>query len=165
MVKKVFLCGIAGTGMSALAGLFKELGYAVYGSDNRFYPPVDRLLKDLDVTLFEGFAAKNIPATVDICVIGNAISRGNPELLRHVSGRELLEGIREFGLAQFGPMTLPVFEAWGIHRGEDFGEIVFNLVDHGFLNKTKQDSRNDFQGAYDFHDAFRKPFLPSHKLS
>ena len=79
MVKKVFLCGIAGTGMSALAGLFKGQGYAVYGSDNRFYPPVDRLLKELDVILFQGFAAKNIPADVDFCVIGNAISRGNPE--------------------------------------------------------------------------------------
>ena len=93
------------------------------------------------------------------------ISQGNPELVRHVTGRELLEGIREFALSQFGPMTLPVFEAWGIHRGEDFGEIVFNLVDHGFLNKTEQDSRKDFQDAYNFHDAFRKPFLPSRKLS
>ena len=100
MVKKVFLCGIAGTGMSALAGLFKELGYAVYGSDNRFYPPVDRLLKDLDVTLFEGFAAKNIPATVDICVIGNAISRGNPEaeaiLDRRLEYLSMAEALQRF---------------------------------------------------------------------
>jgi UDP-N-acetylmuramate: L-alanyl-gamma-D-glutamyl-meso-diaminopimelate ligase len=79
MVKKVFFSGIAGTGMSALAGLFKELGWAVYGSDSRFYPPVDRLLADLGVTLFAGYDAKNIPAGVDLCVIGNAISRGNPE--------------------------------------------------------------------------------------
>jgi UDP-N-acetylmuramate: L-alanyl-gamma-D-glutamyl-meso-diaminopimelate ligase len=79
MVKKVFLCGVAGTGMSALAGLFKEAGYAVSGSDSRFYPPVDRLLKELDISLCEGFAAKNIPEKVDFCVIGNAISRGNPE--------------------------------------------------------------------------------------
>jgi len=79
MVKKVFLCGIAGTGMSAMAGLFKQQGYEVYGSDNRFYPPVDRLLAELQVTLFQGFSAGNIPAAVDFCVIGNAISRGNPE--------------------------------------------------------------------------------------
>jgi UDP-N-acetylmuramate: L-alanyl-gamma-D-glutamyl-meso-diaminopimelate ligase len=79
MVKKVFLSGIAGTGMSALAGLFKELGWAVYGSDSRFYPPVDRLLAELGVELFTGYDHKNIPAGVDLCVIGNAISRGNPE--------------------------------------------------------------------------------------
>lgn len=78
-VKRVFFSGIAGTGMSALAGLFKESGWAVYGSDSRFYPPVDRLLAELGVTLFEGYDARNIPAGIDLCVIGNAISRGNPE--------------------------------------------------------------------------------------
>ncbi len=79
MVNTVFLSGIAGTGMSALAGLFQEAGWRVYGSDSRFYPPVDRLLADLGVTLFQGYDAKNIPAGVDLCVIGNAIGRGNPE--------------------------------------------------------------------------------------
>lgn len=98
MVKKVFLCGIAGTGMSALAGLFKEQGWDVSGSDSRFYPPVDRLLADLGVTLRTGYAAGNIPADVDLCVIGNAISRGNPEAefildrrLEYVSMAEALQ--------------------------------------------------------------------------
>lgn len=80
MVKKVFLCGIAGTGMSALAGLFKEKGYQVSGSDSRFYPPVDGLLKGLNIRLFEGFAAGNIAADTDFCVIGNVVGRGNPEV-------------------------------------------------------------------------------------
>jgi UDP-N-acetylmuramate: L-alanyl-gamma-D-glutamyl-meso-diaminopimelate ligase len=79
-MKKVFLCGIAGTGMSALAGLFKKKGYQVYGSDANFYPPVDGLLKDLQVTLFQGFCEKNIPLAVDFCVIGNVVGRGNPEV-------------------------------------------------------------------------------------
>jgi UDP-N-acetylmuramate: L-alanyl-gamma-D-glutamyl-meso-diaminopimelate ligase len=71
-----------------LAGLFKSLGYEVYGSDNHFYPPVDRLLADLRVNLFEGFAAENIPENVDFCVIGNAISRGNPEA-EHILNQRL----------------------------------------------------------------------------
>ena len=79
-MKKVFLCGIAGSGMSALAGLFKQKHYEVYGSDARFYPPVDGLLKSLQITLFKGFSAKNIPADVDFCVIGNVVGRGNPEV-------------------------------------------------------------------------------------
>jgi UDP-N-acetylmuramate: L-alanyl-gamma-D-glutamyl-meso-diaminopimelate ligase len=79
-VKKIFLCGIAGTGMSALAGLFRKKGYEVYGSDIHYYPPVDGLLKSLRITLFEGFAAKNIPADIDFCVIGNVVGRGNPEV-------------------------------------------------------------------------------------
>jgi UDP-N-acetylmuramate: L-alanyl-gamma-D-glutamyl-meso-diaminopimelate ligase len=80
MVKKVFLSGIAGSGMSALAGLFKKKGYAVYGSDAHFYPPVDGLLKSLQVTLYKGFSAKNIPAAIDFCVIGNVVGRGNSEV-------------------------------------------------------------------------------------
>jgi uncharacterized repeat protein (TIGR04138 family) len=79
---------------------------------------------------------------------------------RHVSGRELMEGIREYALTQFGPMTMSVFSEWGIHRCEDFGELVFNLVESELLKKTETDSRDDFKGGYDFFQAFRKPFLP-----
>jgi uncharacterized repeat protein (TIGR04138 family) len=79
---------------------------------------------------------------------------------RHVSGQELLEGIREYGLSQFGPMTMSVFAEWGIHRCEDFGELVFNLVENELLRKTETDSRDDFKSGYDFYQAFRKPFLP-----
>ena len=81
--------------------------------------------------------------------------------VRHVSGQELLGGIREYALHQFGPMTSTVLEVWGIKCCEDFGEIVFNMVENKLLAKTEQDSREDFRNGYDFHDAFRKPFLPS----
>jgi len=83
--------------------------------------------------------------------------------IRHVTGQELLKGIREYGLAQFGPMTQLVFGQWGIQRCEDWGETVFNLVEHNLLRKTESDTRADFQGGYDFDDAFRKPFLPAAK--
>lgn len=85
-------------------------------------------------------------------------SRGQ---LRHVSGQELLRGIREFALSQFGPMTTTVFEEWGVRNCRDFGEIVFNMVEIGLLAKTEKDSREDFQDGYDFHDAFKKPYLPA----
>ena len=81
--------------------------------------------------------------------------------VRHVSGQELLNGIREYALQQFGPMTLTVLEEWGIKSCRDFGEIVFNMVEIKLLAKTEKDSREDFRSGYDFHDAFRKPFLPS----
>ncbi len=79
---------------------------------------------------------------------------------RHVSGGELLEGIRQFALKDFGPLTLTVLRTWGITRCEDFGEIVFNMVRHGVLGKTDEDRREDFAGGYDFDTAFRKPFRP-----
>lgn len=79
---------------------------------------------------------------------------------RHVSGIELLDGIREFALAEFGPMTKTLLNRWGIQRTEDIGEIVFNMVETGLLGKTEQDSRADFSNGYDFETAFCKPFLP-----
>ena len=88
-------------------------------------------------------------------------TRGQP---RHVTGQELLRGIRDFALDQFGPMVITVFEEWGIRSGQDFGEIVFNMVEAGLLAKTDRDTRADFDGGYDFDEAFRKPFLPSHKI-
>jgi uncharacterized repeat protein (TIGR04138 family) len=83
----------------------------------------------------------------------------------HVTGQELLTGIRDYTLAQFGPMAITVLEEWGITRCEDFGEIVFNVVEAGLFSKTDTDSREDFQGGYDFEDAFRKPFLPKSKTA
>lgn len=85
--------------------------------------------------------------------------------VRHVTGQELLEGIRVYALDQFGPMVPTVFEEWGIHTCADFGEIVFNMVEIGLLAKTEQDSRDDFKNGYTFDDAFRKPFLPERTLS
>lgn len=84
-------------------------------------------------------------------------------LPRHLTGPELLEGIREFALEQFGPMVPTVFDEWGIKETRDFGEIVFLMVDAQLLSKTPQDSIDDFDGVYDFHTAFREPFLPTQK--
>jgi uncharacterized repeat protein (TIGR04138 family) len=78
----------------------------------------------------------------------------------HVSGQELLEGIRKYALNQYGPLTLTVFKDWNIKRCQDFGDIVFNLVDYGVLGKTDTDRREDFQGGYNFKDAFLQPFVP-----
>ena len=85
--------------------------------------------------------------------------------VRHVSGQELLKGIRQYALQHFGPMSLAVLEEWGVRRCEDFGEIVFNMVEARLLAKTENDSRDDFKRGYEFPEAFRKPFLPSGKVS
>ena len=80
---------------------------------------------------------------------------------RHVSGPELLEGIRAYALQEFGPMALTVFSSWGIKRTGDFGDIVFNLVETGKLGKTDEDTKEDFANGYDFQEVFAKPFMPS----
>jgi uncharacterized repeat protein (TIGR04138 family) len=77
---------------------------------------------------------------------------------RHVGGRELLEGIREFAADQFGPMANVVFNQWGLNATDDFGEIVFNLIDIGLLSRRSEDSRLDFCDGYDFDRVFDEMF-------
>jgi uncharacterized repeat protein (TIGR04138 family) len=79
---------------------------------------------------------------------------------RHVSGQELLDGLRRYALDQFGPMAKTVLTYWGVKQCEDFGEIVFRMVDKGILGKTEQDTLEDFKGGYDFDEAFVKPYQP-----
>lgn len=81
----------------------------------------------------------------------------------HVSGGELLEGVREFALEQYGPMAKTLFDNWGIRETVNFGEIVFNLVEFGVFGKTDQDSLDDFRDIYDFEEAFVHPFEPENK--
>lgn len=122
---------------------FDQVVEAIVARDKRFAPAAYAFVRDaLDYTQ-------------------KRLSREARGRLRHVSGRELLEGIRDAALEQFGPMVPAVFEEWGIRRGEDFGEIVFNLVDSGLLAKTDTDTRHDFAGVLDFDETFRKPFRPT----
>ena len=79
----------------------------------------------------------------------------------HVSAGELLEGFRVLTLKEFGPMAPLVLEYWGITSCRDIGRMVFLLVEAGALGRTENDSINDFEKGYDFHEAFVVPFLPS----
>jgi len=88
--------------------------------------------------------------------------RGGDEM-QHVSGKELLEGVREHALKEFGPMALTVLNQWGLHKGIDVGNIVYNLITVGYFGKNDGDSLEDFDGGYKFEDAFTQPFLPKSK--
>jgi uncharacterized repeat protein (TIGR04138 family) len=78
--------------------------------------------------------------------------------VRHVSGQELLIGVRELGLEMYGPMAKEVFNYWGLHSCTDFGSIVFNLVDEGLLGKTDEDRIEDFENGFDFEEEFVAKF-------
>ncbi|MDQ6656401.1 MAG: hypothetical protein M3Y80_11375 [Verrucomicrobiota bacterium] len=80
--------------------------------------------------------------------------------VRHVAGPELLDGVRQYALKEFGPMVVTVLSYWGIHTTEDFGHMVFNLISAGIFGKTEEDSIADFKNVYDFQEAFVKPFAP-----
>ncbi len=83
---------------------------------------------------------------------------GTPGPQYHVSGRELVEGIRELALREFGLMARIVFRMWGVNRTDDFGEIVFNLVEESLMSKTEQDCRDDFRDVYDLDQALVQEF-------
>jgi uncharacterized repeat protein (TIGR04138 family) len=115
----------------------------ICGKDNRYAPGAYFFIIDaLDYT-------------------ARALNRGGKEgAARHVSGQELSEGVRKFALQQFGPMALTVLRTWGVRRTEDFGELVYNLIESGKLGRTDTDRKEDFASGYDFEEAFATPFLP-----
>lgn len=92
-----------------------------------------------------------------------AIGKKNKGEIGHITGEQLLHGIREYALANFGPMTIEVFKEWGIRSCEDFGHMVFAMVEHNLLRKRQEDTIEEFKAGYSFEEAFRKPFLPSRK--
>ncbi len=75
------------------------------------------------------------------------------EPCHHVSGAELLHGVRDLALREFGLMARTVFRMWGINNTSDFGEIVFNLIEAGLMSKTDEDTRADFADVYDLDEA------------
>jgi len=77
---------------------------------------------------------------------------------RHVTGKQLMEGIKKYSLKQFGFMAFTVFEQWGIKQDADFGNIVFNLVESGLMGKTDTDTRDDFKNIYDLKKVFDEEF-------
>ena len=110
--------GICGTAMGSVAAAMKQRGFVVTGSDANVYPPMSDFLRDQGIPIAEGYHEKNIPADADVVVIGNAISRGNPEaeaalnrkLLYHslpeVMKEHFLRGKRNFVVSGTSSMVM-----------------------------------------------------------
>lgn len=79
---------------------------------------------------------------------------------RHVTGRELCLGFRDLAVQEFGPMAGTLMIEWGLRESRDIGEMVFHLIDEQMFGKQESDSKEDFADAYDFDEAFVKPFQP-----
>ncbi len=76
---------------------------------------------------------------------------------RHVTGQQLCMGLRDFAIVQFGGLARTVLDRWGIRRTDDFGRIVFGMIDAGLMRKTDDDSMDDFRAVYEFDEAFVGP--------
>ena len=71
----------------------------------------------------------------------------------HLRGEELLCGVRQLAITEFGPMARMVLNSWGLRRGEDVGEIVYNLIEVGLMTKTREDRKEAFHGVMAFDDS------------
>lgn len=104
-----------------------------------------------------GFVRQGLDFTVKELKKSDAARAGKS---LHVTGEELLMGLRAFALDQFGPMARTVLGEWGVTRCGDFGDIVFNLIEYKVFSRNANDRREDFGEIYTFADAFDTPFLP-----
>ena len=73
---------------------------------------------------------------------------------RHVNGQQLCLGLRDYAITRYGLLARTVLARWGVTRTEDFGRIVFAMIEAGLLRRSDDDSAEDFRGVYDFDEAF-----------
>ncbi len=114
---------------------------------------------DLNAYLFI-FEALEFTKNLKLKAQGKSRTRARAKAAsRHVTGQELCQGARELAQAQYGLLALTVLNQWGIHSTSDLGDIVYNLIATGDLDKTPTDSRTDFDDVFDFQAAFRDQFV------
>jgi uncharacterized repeat protein (TIGR04138 family) len=77
----------------------------------------------------------------------------------HITGQELCASIREHAENEFGFLAKAVFRQWGVGSTDDFGEIVFAMVEHGIIGKQDSDTKDDFAAIYRFEDVFEKQYI------
>ena len=82
-----------------------------------------------------------------------------PEMDRHIGGQQLCLGLRDFAIEKYGMMAPVVLAYWNVRRTDDFGRVVFAMIDHGLMSKTDEDQLDDFRAVYDFDEAFSREEL------
>ena len=144
MVKRIHLIGVCGTAMATLAAMLKTRGFDVRGSDQNVYPPMSDFLAEQKITTLQGYDAAHISADLDLVVVGNAISRGNPELEevldRKIRYCSLPEAIRDHFLwgarsvviaGTHGKTTTTSLTGWLLtHGGADPSVLIGGIADN-----------------------------------
>ena len=126
---------------------FEQAVAAILQRDKRFDPHAYFFLKDaLDFTL-------------------KRIAEGNSGQARHVSGPELVTGVRDLALEQFGPMAATLMSEWGVRKCGDIGDMVFHLIEEQIFGKQESDRPEDFSGNFDLEESLRIPFIPLSRRS
>jgi UDP-N-acetylmuramate: L-alanyl-gamma-D-glutamyl-meso-diaminopimelate ligase len=148
-IRHIHLMGICGVGMASLAGILKERGYSVTGSDQNIYPPMSHLLENLSIPLLEGYGPKNLDPVPDLVIVGNVITRYNLEAVAlsrlHIPYLSLPQALRIFAMqgarsivisGTHGKTTTSSLIAWALEKGG---------MDPGFMIGGVP---NNFQGNF-----------------
>jgi uncharacterized repeat protein (TIGR04138 family) len=85
---------------------------------------------------------------------GDVETQTEHEETRHVSGQQLCLGLRDYAIRKYGMLARTVLARWGVHATDDFGRIVFAMIETGLLRKSERDTISDFRSVYDFSEAF-----------
>ncbi len=155
-MQHIHLLGICGTGMAALAGILKELGYLVTGSDEQAYPPMSTFLERLGIKVLNGYQPQNLEPAPDLVVVGNVIRRENPEaqavLARNLPRLSLPEALNRFLVGDrqsivvagtHGKSTTTALTAWLLQAtGRDPGFMVGGIARN--FNANYRTGRGDY---------------------
>ena len=166
MLSRIHLIGVCGTAMATLAALLKSRGHDVRGSDQNVYPPMSDFLRQQGITTLQGYRAEHITAEIDLVVVGNAISRGNPELeevlnrkIRYCSLPEavrdhFLWGARSIVIAgTHGKTTTTSITGWILaHGGADPNVFVGGIAEN-FESSYRIGGGRDFVIEGDEYDS------------
>ena len=163
---RVHLIGICGTGMATLAAMLKARGHTVQGSDRGVYPPMSDFLAREGIRVLDGYAARHITADIDLVVIGNAVSRGNPELEevldRKIRYQSLPEVVREQFLwdarsyviaGTHGKTTTTALAGWLLAAGELDPSVLIGGIAINFDGSFRLGSGRHFVIEGDEYDS------------
>jgi len=100
------------------------------------------------------FVQQGLAHTVEMIHGAEALRGPSEDESRHVSGQQLCLGLRDYAVERYGRMARLVLGRWGIRRTEDFGRIVFAMVEAGLMRTTDDDTLEDFRGVFEFDEAF-----------
>ena len=162
----VYLIGVCGTAMATLAVLLRQRGYEVRGSDEHVYPPMSDLLADHGIALMSGYRSEHISDDVDLVVIGNAVSRGNPEVeavlerkLRYASLPEMIrneflwEGRSIVVAGTHGKTTTAFMVAWVLTEAGIDPAFLIGGISRNFDTSGRLGTGNIFVVEGDEYDS------------
>ena len=144
-IHKIYFLAICGTGMASLAAMMKEMGYTVYGVDQDVYPPMSTFLAEQGIPVYDGWSVGHLNTKPDLVVVGNAVSRGNPELEAllnaHLPYISLPDALKEFCIrghrsivvtGTHGKTTTSALLAWILEFAEQSPHFMIGGIPKNF---------------------------------